>query len=82
MTCDVRCVACYADRALAGAPLHLYYNRHWGPIRSGSGVGVKAGFNGWTEIVEIPLRCRPAALAFRMFDLTTIHVHLQVQCRT
>ena len=45
-----------AGRSTAGATSQLFYNRHWGPLRGRSGVMLKAGFNAWADIVEVPMR--------------------------
>lgn len=46
-----------SDTAHVGAPLRLYYNKLWGSLRVGASVSVKAGFNGWAEIVVSPMGC-------------------------
>lgn len=57
---DQQCAA--SDVARAGSSMRLFYNNLWGPLRAGSSLTVKAGFNGWDDIVEEPMRCDPASL--------------------
>ncbi len=40
----------------AGQANQVYYNRLWGPARGGGRLALKAGFNGWSHIVEQPMR--------------------------
>ena len=49
-----------ADVVTAGQTTQLYYNRLWGPARSGRSVDIKAGFNDWSHIVEAPLQWPPS----------------------
>mmetsp|Transcript_3823 Transcript_3823/g.11020 ORF Transcript_3823/g.11020 Transcript_3823/m.11020 type:complete len:1228 (+) Transcript_3823:338-4021(+) len=44
------------NAVVAGQRTQVYYNRLWGPARSGRGINIKAGFNDWSHIVEEPFR--------------------------